>query len=45
MTGQNHILLRHRDIPNIDRLDVYLANDGFQAFRKALSHDPRRSLR
>jgi len=28
-----HILLRHRDIPDIDQLDVYLENGGFEAFK------------
>ncbi len=32
-----HILLRHRDIPNISQLDVYLQHGGFQAFKKALT--------
>jgi len=32
-----HVLLRHRDIPNLDLLEVYQANDGFEAFRKALN--------
>ncbi len=33
----SHILLRHRDIPDINKLDVYLANGGFAAFRKAVT--------
>lgn len=32
-----HILLRHRDIPNIDQLDVYLKHGGFEAFKKAVT--------
>ena len=32
-----HIVLRHRDIPGIDRLDVYLANGGFEAFKKVVT--------
>ena len=32
-----HILLRHRDIPNLDQLDVYLAHGGFEAFKKAVT--------
>ncbi|HLF02207.1 MAG TPA: NADH-quinone oxidoreductase subunit F, partial [Anaerolineales bacterium] len=32
-----HIVLRHRDIPNIDRLDVYLANGGFETFKKVVT--------
>ncbi len=33
----SHILLRHRDIPDINKLDVYLANGGFSAFRKVVT--------
>ncbi len=32
-----HILLRHRDIPNIHELDVYLAHGGFEAFKKVVT--------
>jgi NADH-quinone oxidoreductase subunit F len=32
-----HILLRHRDIPNIDRMDVYKENGGFEAYKKAIT--------
>ena len=32
-----HLLLRHRDIPGIDSLDVYRQNGGFEAFKKAVS--------
>ena len=32
-----HILLRHRDIPNIDQLDVYLQHGGFEAFKKVVT--------
>lgn len=32
-----HILLRHRDIPEIGQLDIYLENGGFSAFRKAIT--------
>jgi NADH-quinone oxidoreductase subunit F len=35
--SQEYLLLRHRNIPNLDRLDVYLENGGFVAFRKALT--------
>ena len=35
-----HILLRHRDIPNIHKLDVYLANGGYDGLKKALSMTP-----
>ncbi len=31
-----HILLRHRDIADIDQLEVYRQHGGFEAFRKAL---------
>ena len=32
-----HVLLRDLDIPNIRELDVYQANDGYAAWRKALT--------
>ena len=32
-----YVLLRHRDIPNLDRLDVYLQHGGFEAFKKAVT--------
>jgi len=32
-----HILLRHRDIPNLDQIDVYRAHGGFEAFHKAVT--------
>ncbi len=32
-----HILLRHRDIPDISHLDVYQKNGGFQAWKKAVT--------
>ncbi|PKO15865.1 MAG: NADH-quinone oxidoreductase subunit NuoF [Chloroflexi bacterium HGW-Chloroflexi-10] len=32
-----YILLRHRDVPQIDQLEVYRAHDGFVAFEKALN--------
>ncbi len=31
------ILLRHRDIPGIDQLEVYLANGGMEAYRKVVT--------
>ena len=31
------LLLRHRDIPDIDKLDVYQNNGGFEAFKKTVS--------
>ena len=33
----SHILLRHRDIPDIHTLDVYKKNGGFEAFIKAVT--------
>ena len=40
-TGKNmtngHILLRHRDIPNIDELDVYRSHGGFETFQKVVT--------
>ncbi|HSG42719.1 MAG TPA: NADH-quinone oxidoreductase subunit NuoF [Anaerolineales bacterium] len=33
-----HILLRHRDIPDIDQLSVYEKNGGFDAFKKAVTN-------
>ena len=32
-----HILLRHRDVPELARLDVYRSNGGFEAFKKAVT--------
>jgi NADH-quinone oxidoreductase subunit F len=32
-----HILLRHRDIPNIDDLNVYLENGGFEALKSIVT--------
>lgn len=32
-----HVLLRHRDIPDINKLDVYKKNSGFDAFKKAVT--------
>jgi NADH-quinone oxidoreductase subunit F len=37
MTEQTTYLLRHREIPNIDQLKVYMDNGGFAAFRKAVT--------
>ena len=31
------VLLRCRDVPNLRRLDVYRANGGYEATRKALT--------
>jgi len=35
-----HILLRHREIPDLEKLDVYLANGGYDGLKKALSMSP-----
>jgi NADH-quinone oxidoreductase subunit F len=36
-----HILLRHRDVPDIRKLDVYRAHGGYEALQKALTaHTP-----
>jgi NADH-quinone oxidoreductase subunit F len=32
-----YVLLRHRDIPDLDNLDVYRKNDGFKAFEKVVT--------
>lgn len=32
-----YLLLRHRDIPNLDQLDVYLKHGGFEAFKKVVT--------
>ena len=34
---QQHVILRHRDIPNIHQLRVYEAQRGYEAFRKAVT--------
>ncbi len=31
-----HVLLRHRDVENIHQIDVYTANGGYEAWKKAL---------
>ena len=31
------ILLRHREIPDINQLDVYRQHGGFEAFQKAVT--------
>jgi NADH-quinone oxidoreductase subunit F len=31
-----HLLLRHRDIPDIGKMDIYQKNGGFEAFEKAV---------
>ncbi|MBM4424635.1 MAG: NADH-quinone oxidoreductase subunit NuoF [Chloroflexi bacterium] len=32
-----HIVLRHRNIPGLDKLDVYLANGGFETFKRVVT--------
>ena len=32
-----HVLLRHRDVPDINKLEVYKKNGGFDAFKKAVT--------
>lgn len=34
---ERHLLLRHRDIPDIHELEVYRKHGGFEAFRKAVT--------
>jgi NADH-quinone oxidoreductase subunit F len=33
----NHLLLRHRDIPDIGKLEVYRKHEGFEAFKQAVT--------
>ncbi len=33
---EEHVLLRHRDIPDIANMDVYLAHDGYEGLKKAI---------
>jgi NADH-quinone oxidoreductase subunit F len=35
-TLDKHVLLRHRDVANIHQIDIYMANDGYVALKKAL---------
>ncbi|MBN1148275.1 MAG: NADH-quinone oxidoreductase subunit NuoF [Anaerolineales bacterium] len=37
MAENGHVLLRHRDIPDLDNLEVYRQHGGFQAFEKAVA--------
>lgn len=39
-----YILLRHRDIPGIDKLDIYRQNGGFEAFKKAVTGMERQAV-
>jgi NADH-quinone oxidoreductase subunit F len=34
---KEHVLLRHRDIPNIGDIAVYMAHGGYEAWRKAIT--------
>ena len=34
-----YMLLRHRDIPNLNQIDVFMKEDGFEGFKKALKMD------
>jgi len=36
----DHVLLRHRDIPDINKIDVYKKNGGFKAFEQAVKMKP-----
>jgi NADH-quinone oxidoreductase subunit F len=33
----SHIILRHRDVPDIDKLEVYKKNGGLEAFKKVVT--------
>jgi hypothetical protein len=35
-TQRPYVLLRHREIPDLDNLEVYRQNDGFKAFEKVV---------
>ncbi|GAP07391.1 MAG TPA: NADH oxidoreductase (quinone) subunit F [Anaerolinea thermolimosa] len=37
MTTTPHLLLRHREIANLDQLEVYLQHGGFEAFKKVVT--------
>jgi NADH-quinone oxidoreductase subunit F len=36
-SSDGYVLLRHRDIPDIDNLEVYRTHEGFQAFEKVVT--------
>ncbi len=40
MVEQRHIVLRGREIENIDQFDVYVANGGYEGLKKALGMEP-----
>jgi len=40
MVEQKYILLRGREIKDIDQYDVYVANGGYEGLRKAVTMDP-----
>ena len=33
----SHVLLRHRDVPGLDRLEIYRSHGGFEALKKAVT--------
>ena len=37
MPAAEHVVLRHRDISDFDRLDTYLAHGGFEALRASVT--------
>ncbi|OGO30429.1 MAG: NADH-quinone oxidoreductase subunit F [Chloroflexi bacterium RBG_16_54_11] len=41
MNMTDHVLLRHRDIPGLEKIDAYRKNGGFEALRKVVTNlDP-----
>lgn len=40
----DYILLRHRDIPDIDQLDVYRRHGGFESFERAVTSMDRKEV-
>ena len=36
---QKFVLLRHREVPNIDRIDTYIKDGGYEGLKKALQMD------
>ena len=37
MASDGYVLLRHREIPDLDNLEIYRQNGGFEAFQKAVT--------
>ncbi len=37
MAEQTFVVLRHREIPDIDQLDVYIKQGGFEAYKQAVT--------